>query len=113
MKPSKYRAKKVVAPCGMKFDSQAEYARWLHLTMLQKAGKIANLERQIVLPLVDGVKLAGAKRARPAIRLVVDFKYEYNGIVVWEDCKGMETPLSLCKRHLAKALKGIDVTTVR
>ena len=35
------------------------------------------------------------------------------GATVWEDTKGMETPMSLAKRHMAKALHGIDVRVTK
>lgn len=94
---------------GLTFDSAAEARRYGQLQVLEKIGRIENLQRQVPIELVPGVKLWGAARARPAIRLVVDFCYLENGVKVWEDTKGMETPLSLAKRHMAKALHGIDV----
>jgi hypothetical protein len=111
-KASKYGAKKTTID-GIVFDSKAEAARWVKLEQLQHLGKVTDLRRQVPIELVPGAKLHGAKRARPAIRLVVDFTYTQDGAQVWEDVKGMETPLSLAKRHMAKALKGIDVRVVR
>lgn len=104
----KYGNRKTVID-GLKFDSAAEARRWCDLVLLQKAGRIMQLERQIPLVLVHGVKLHGEAKARPAIRLVVDFRYVEGGATVWEDTKGMETPASRMKRHMAKALHGIDV----
>ena len=80
---------------------------------MERAGRISNLRRQVPIELVPGVKLWGAARARPAIRLVVDFCYQEQGATVWEDTKGMETPMSLAKRHMAKALHGIDVRVTK
>lgn len=42
---SKYHNKKVVLPDGTVFDSQKEYARWCELRLLERAGKITNLQR--------------------------------------------------------------------
>ena len=105
---SKYGAIKTAID-GVVFDSKAEARRWSQLVLLQRAGGISDLKRQVKLELVPGVKLHGEARARPAIRLVVDFQYRLAGQTVWEDCKGMETPLSRAKRHMAKALHGVDV----
>jgi hypothetical protein len=93
------------------FDSKAEARRWGDLVLLQRGGHISDLKRQVKVELVAGVKLHGEDRARPPIRLVVDFQYlDHNTMqIVWEDCKGMETPLSRAKRHMAKAIQGIDV----
>jgi len=104
----KYGNKKVLID-GHTFDSKAEARRWIELNILQRAGEVKELERQVPLELLMGVRLHGEKRARPPIRLVVDFRYKSFGRVVWEDTKGMETPASRMKRHMAKALLGIDV----
>ena len=98
---------------GLTFDSKAEARRYGELQALERMGLISNLRRQVPIELVPGVKLWGAARARPAIRLVVDFCYQEQGATVWEDTKGMETPLSLAKRHMAKALHGIDVRVTK
>lgn len=98
---------------GLMFDSKAEARRYGELQVLEKMGRIENLQRQVPIELVPGVKLWGAARARPAIRLVVDFCYQEQGATVWEDTKGMETPLSLAKRHMAKALHGIEVRVTK
>lgn len=113
MKRRKFGNKKIYAD-GQGFDSLGEFRRWEALRLLEKAGAISALQRQVAIPLVAGCKLAGAKRARPAIRLVVDFAYYDNArhCQVFEDFKGMETPVSLMKRHMAKALHGIDVEIV-
>ena len=105
---TKYRAIKTEV-AGIKFDSKREAVRWQELNYLQRAGHISDLKRQVPIELVPGVKLHGETRARPAIRLVVDFRYIENGATVWEDTKGMETPASRMKRHMAKALCGVDV----
>lgn len=105
---SKYGAIKTAVD-GVMFDSKAEARRWSDLVLLQRAGRISELKRQVAIVLVPGVKLHNEARARPAIRLVVDFQYLERGETVWEDCKGMETPLSRAKRHMAKALHGVDV----
>lgn len=94
---------------GLTFDSKAEAARWAELTILEKTGRISGLRRQVAIELVPGARLHGASRARPAVRLIVDFHYREGDVEVWEDCKGFETPVSVLKRHLALALKGIDV----
>lgn len=109
---SKYKAVKTTH-AGVTFDSKAEARRYSELLLLLRAGEIRDLRRQVVFELVPGVKLWGAKRARPAIRIVVDFQYIENGVTVLEDTKGMETPMSLAKRHLMKALHGLDVRVTK
>lgn len=108
----KYKNRKTVVD-GIKFDSAAEARRWQELCYMERAWAITDLQRQVTVELVPGVRLYGEKRARPAIRLVVDFVYMQDGILVHEDVKGIETPLSRAKRHMAKALLGIDVRVVK
>lgn len=58
-KPLKFRNKPMVID-GIRFDSQAEAKRWAELQLLAKAGRIANLRRQISFPLhvVNGAHVA-------------------------------------------------------
>ncbi len=46
MKPSKYHSKKVTVD-GQTFDSKKEYLKFKELQLLEKAGKIKNLKRQV------------------------------------------------------------------
>lgn len=110
---AKYGNKKVTAADGTKFDSLAEFHRWTHLNMLQRGGHISDLRRQVVFEMVPSVKFAGAARARPAIRYIADFVYQENGIEVIEDVKGVETTEFKLKRHLMKALLGLEVKVVK
>ncbi len=109
---SKYGNKKTEL-YGITFDSQREASRWLALKALERGGYITDLKRQVPIELVTGIRLPGSTRKRPAIRLVVDFVYRDNkNQLIYEDSKGMETQVSKIKRHLAKALHGIEVKTV-
>lgn len=113
-KGNKYRNEKT-AVSGVTFDSKRESTRWQELAMLQASGHISELRRQVPIELVPGVKLAGESRARPAMRLIVDFAYVERGKQVYEDVKGKATdklPMFRAKCHLAKALHGIDVKVV-
>ena len=110
---SKYGNKKITAADGGTFDSVAEFHRWSHLQMLQRGGHISDLRRQVVFEMVPSVKFAGAARARPAIRYIADFVYLESGIEVIEDVKGVETTEFKLKRHLMKALLGLEVKVVK
>ena len=48
---SKYNSKKIKVG-GMVFDSQKEYRRWCELKLLERAGKISKLKRQVTFELV-------------------------------------------------------------
>ncbi len=108
----KFGNRKVVVD-GATFDSKAEFARWFELTLLQKAGHITDLQRQVVYVLAPAVKFARAKRAQPALRLIVDFAYREAGQLVLEDVKGVITTAFTIKRHLLKALHGLEVRLIR
>ncbi len=99
---SKYGAKAVVTADGQRFDSQREYARWRELELLEHAGKIAHLRRQVRYPLnaINGEVVAW---------YVADFIYEQDGKLVMEDTKGFKTPLYRLKRKWIKAEYGIEI----
>jgi hypothetical protein len=110
----KYRNKKTVVD-GVTFDSKREAARWSELLLLQRAGQISNLQRQVPIVLAAGVKFEGEARAKPALRLIVDFSYTEAGRDVLEDVKSPATITTAfqIKRHLLKALHGREVRLVR
>jgi hypothetical protein len=109
---NKYSARKTVAD-GITFDSQAEARRWAELQLMQKAGVIAGLTRQVVFELVPPVVLSGRKK--PAMKYIADFSYtEAEGEhYTVEDVKGMVTPLFRCKQHLMKHVHGIEVRVTK
>lgn len=94
---NKYRNVKVTID-GLKFDSKGEASRWFELVMLQKAGKISDLKRQVPFTLLDDFKDSEGKTIR-AVKIVVDFGYTENGCEVVEDFK---SPASRTKDFLLK-----------
>jgi len=108
-KPTKYRNK----PCAVgdeKYRSQKERDRHQALNMLEKAGHIDALRREVTFELAPAVVIQG--RRRPPLRYVADFVYieidrGWGNIV--EDCKGMRTEGYRIKRHLMKAVHGIEI----
>lgn len=106
MMMNKYGAKKVVVD-GEVFDSRKEYYRWCDLRLLQRAGKISDLKRQVkyeLIPKQDGER---------ACTYVADFVYTQDGKTVVEDCKGYKRgaayQLFSIKRKLMLYLNGIKV----
>ena len=103
---------------GIKFDSKAEADRWCELMMLQKAGMIRNLERQVRIELqpkfVTAGDLVDGKVTIRAIVYVADFVYLDHGIkadhweYVIEDKKGHKTKDYFLKKKmlLYKIAKG-------
>jgi len=108
---SKYGAIKTVID-GFTFDSKAEARRYTDLLILQRAGKIHNLELQPVFELAPKVKIAGESRTRPALRFTADFAYDEDGQQVVEDVKGVVTQAFRIRQHLMKTVHGIDVRVV-
>lgn len=56
MRRNKFGAKKTTVN-GVRFDSKWESERWAELQLLERAGKIVGLQRQIKFPLVVNGKL--------------------------------------------------------
>ena len=89
---NKFNAVKEVID-GIKFDSKTEARRYRELKLLERAGKIKDIEVQPVYILLKSVKFSGDDRAKPAMRYTADFRY-YDidkGEVVVEDVKSKAT----------------------
>lgn len=88
------------------FDSKAEYARWQELVILQKAGKIMELERQVKFPLFVGEVLV--------CTYVADFTYKDTGrcATFVEDVKGVRTAIYRLKKKLMLAVLGVKIKEV-
>lgn len=100
---SKYRNRKTVVD-GITFDSQREAKRWQALTLMQTAGEISELERQVRYPIrVNGHEVCC---------YISDATYRKDGKLVVEDAKGHRTRVYILKRKLMKAALGIDVIEV-
>ena len=122
---SKYNNTKVVAANGEKFDSVKEYQRWRELRLLEIAGKISGLQRQVPFELIPaqyetyerygkkGQRLKdGRRRVELAVTYVPDFVYTKDGEMVVEDVKSKMTkklPEYVIKRKLMLYLKGIKI----
>lgn len=99
---SKFNAVKVEHD-GETFDSKRELKRWLELKLLERAGEIHGLERQVRIPLHA---LGGEKVGH----YVADFSYVAVGKgLVTEDAKGMRTPLYSWKARHFKAEYGREI----
>jgi len=95
---------------GIRFDSLKEARRWGELRLMERAGEIRNLQRQVVVPLIgrDGPLKTRAGRQ---MKLTVDFVYEDRRLgwaTVHEDAKGHPTRDYEVRRAVAQAM-GIEV----
>lgn len=100
---NKYGARKLTAPDGQVFDSVKEYHRWGCLRLLERAGEIKDLKRQVKFELIP--KQEGER----ACYYIADFTYMENGKLVVEDCKGFKTDVYKIKKKLMLMEHGIRI----
>ena len=100
---TKYGNRKLTAPDGQKFDSVKEYHRWGCLRLLERAGAISNLKRQVKYELIP--KQIGER----ACNYIADFTYMENGRLVVEDVKGVKTDAYKIKKKLMLWVHGIKI----
>jgi hypothetical protein len=101
---SKYGAVRTVVD-GINFDSKKEAIRYQELKLLERAGEITELDRQVPYRCeIDGDLICTYK---------ADFQYLENGWkLVCEDVKGFRTPLFKLKKKLVQALFGVEIREV-
>lgn len=110
---SKYHAKKTVVE-GMVFDSKAEAHRWIELRMLEHAGHIMDLQRQVPFELIPQLKRKDGHRI-PKTVYKADFVYTdlETGETVVEDVKGFATPEYRLKKKLMLWKYGVEIKEVK
>lgn len=106
----KYHNRKITRD-GETFDSVKEYRRWCELKLLERAGKIVDLKKQVKFELIPSQKLDG-KIAERACTYVADFVYQEDGKTVVEDTKGFKTKDYVIKRKLMLWVHGIRIVEV-
>lgn len=106
----KYGNRKVCRD-GITFDSAKEARRWSELLLLQRAGAIQNIQRQVKYELIPSQRIAGKVVERPCT-YIADFVYEEGGKVTVEDTKGFKTPEYVIKRKLMLWQHGIRIKEV-
>lgn len=104
---SKYKSRKVVID-GIEFDSKKEAQRWRELCLLEKAGKVTDLERQVKFELIPAQRIDGRMVERNC-SYIADFAYLENGKKVVEDTKGFKTKDYIIKRKLMLWVHGIRI----
>lgn len=120
-KTTKYRSKKVTID-GICFDSKKEANRFCELRMLEKAGEIHNLQRQVKYVLIPAQREPDTIGARGGVKkgklierecsYMADFVYEENGETVVEDTKGFRTTEYIIKRKLMLKVHGIRIREI-
>ena len=102
---SKYRSQKTVVD-GITFDSKLEANRWCELRLMEKAGAISGLKRQVGFEIIiDGKHIC---------TYFADFVYFEGNKRVAEDCKGFRTPVYKIKKKLVEACyPGVVIKEIR
>lgn len=120
---TKYHSRKITRD-GITFDSVKEYRRFCELSLLEKAGAITDLKRQVEFVLIpaqrepDKVGVRGGvikgKTIELAVKYVADFVYHNaeDGKMVVEDTKGFKTKDYIIKRKLMLWVHGIRIKEV-
>ena len=107
-KPKYHNTKTIVD--GIVFDSKKEANRYKELLLLQKAGIITDLKRQVPYTLVPAFNL-NKKRYRP-MTYTADFVYKENGKEVVEDTKGFRTDVYKIKKKLMAYIYQIEIREI-
>jgi len=115
-KANKFNARKIVDG-SLTFDSKKEHSRWLELSLLERAGEISNLQRQVKFELIPKQTKSDGSCERPT-SYVADFVYfdKKTGKKVVEDVKGMKIGpvynVFVIKRKLMLFKYGIEVKEI-
>lgn len=108
---NKYKNQNIIVD-NIKFDSRKEADRYFELRILEKTGKIADLQRQVKYVLIpaqrepDKIGVRGGitkgKLIERECAYIADFVYKdlEKGELVVEDTKGFRTPEYIIKRKL-------------
>lgn len=126
MRRSKYGNRKTVVD-GITFDSKKEANRFRELQLLERAGKITALQRQVKYVLIptqrefsNEIYKKGAhqghfkpgKVLEKECNYIADFAYIQGGAYVVEDTKGVRTEAYKIKRKLMLERYGIQIKEV-
>lgn len=103
---SKYHAKKTTID-GITFDSRREAKRYSELKLMERAGAISDLRRQVRYELIPAFDVDG-KHYR-AITWIADFVYVEAGKEIVEDCKGYRTDVYRIKAKLFAHRYGVSI----
>lgn len=107
---SKYRSRKITRD-GITFDSVKEYKRFQELALLERAGQVSDLQRQVKFELIPSQRVNGKVVERPCT-YIADFVYCQDGQKVVEDTKGFKTKDYIIKRKLMLHVHGIRIKEV-
>lgn len=96
------------------FDSVKEFSRWQELKLMERAGEIYELRRQVPFVLIPAQRDENGKLIEREVRYIADFTYRErcgNRLVV-EDTKGLKTREYILKRKMMLYRHGIRIQEV-
>lgn len=98
---------------GMLFDSRKEAARWCELKLMERAGLISDLQRQVKFELIPNI-YEGKKVVQRSASYIADFVYQRGGEQIVEDTKsaGTITDVYKLKKKFMRWKYGIDIQEV-
>ena len=117
---SKYQSKKVIVD-GITFDSRKEANRYKELSLLERAGAISDLQRQVKYQLLPAqYSPVFDKKARKwkqrcverEVSYLADFVYQQDGTTVVEDVKGFKTKDYILKRKMMRYFHGVEIKEI-
>ena len=108
----KYKNKKVMID-GIKFDSKKEANRYQELKLMQRAGIIRDLQRQVKYVLIPSQKGDDGRVIERPCTYIADFVYiDEKGKTVVEDTKGYRTNDFKIKRKLMLYIHGVKINEI-
>ena len=126
MKRSKYRNVKVTNADGEVFDSKRELKRYNELKVMEKAGLIYNLRRQVKFTLLSAAYEEVPVQLKTKVKYkkvclfketnyVADFVYDQDGVEVVEDVKAdakFQDPVYKLKKKMMYMIHHIKIKEV-
>ena len=99
MKRQKYGNSKITID-GIRFDSKREAQRWQELRLMERAGRITDLRRQVKFVLIPSQRGEDGKVIEKQVTYIADFVYLKDGKTVVEDSKGYRTEAYRLKKKM-------------
>lgn len=119
---NKYHNRKVRTSDGCIHDSRKEAVRWNELKLMEKAGVITDLQRQVKFVLIpaqyefDSIGKNGKYKKGKCLEreasYIADFTYYENGSLVVEDVKGVRTKEYILKRKMMLFINKIRIKEI-
>lgn len=126
---AKYHNKKTMTADGILHDSRKEAVRWTYLNLLEKAGHITDLQRQVEFVLIPEqrepsteVYQRGKNRGKPKEGRLIEQKVVYRADFVYtdlksgervvEDTKGVKTKDYILKRKMMLYFHNIRIKEI-